>query len=37
MSETYDRTNFKYSKVGDRFNVEYDIIGKYIRKLINDI
>ena len=37
VSETYDRTNFKYSEVGDRFNVEYDIIGKYIRKLINDI
>ena len=37
VSETYDRTNFKYSKVGDIFNVEYDIIGKYIRKLINDI
>ena len=36
VSETYNRTNLKYSKVGDRFNVEYDIIGKYIRKFSDD-
>ena len=29
---TYDNTTFKTLKQGDRINVEYDIIGKYILK-----
>lgn len=29
---TYEYTNFKYLKVGDTINLEFDIIGKYIAK-----
>lgn len=27
---TYERTNLRYRKVGDRLNVETDVIGKYV-------
>lgn len=30
---TWDHTNFKYLKIGDKVNLEFDIIGKYIQKL----
>ena len=29
---TYDNTTFKLIKVGDKVNIEYDIIGKYVMK-----
>ncbi len=31
---TYEYTNFHRLKVGDRVNLEFDIIGKYVSKLI---
>lgn len=29
---TYEHTNFKDLKVGDKVNIEFDILGKYIQK-----
>ncbi len=29
---TYENTNLKYSKIGEKLNIEVDIIGKYIKK-----
>jgi len=31
---TYDNTNFKNIKIGDLVNIEFDMIGKYIYKII---
>lgn len=31
---TYDNTLFKYLKEGDRVNLEFDIVGKYVAKLL---
>jgi riboflavin synthase len=31
---TYEHTNFHQLKVGDRVNLEFDIIGKYVQKLL---
>lgn len=31
---TYEHTNFKNLEVGDKVNIEFDIIGKYIAKLL---
>ena len=31
---TYENTNFHELKVGDIVNLEFDIIGKYISKLL---
>lgn len=31
---TFEHTNFKTLKIGDGVNIEFDIIGKYISKLI---
>ena len=31
---TYDNTNFKNIQVGDLVNIEFDMIGKYIQKII---
>ena len=31
---THDHTNFKYLKVGSKVNLEFDILGKYIRRLV---
>ena len=33
---TYDNTNFKNIKVGDLVNIEFDMIGKYISKIIKN-
>jgi riboflavin synthase len=34
IPHTYDVTNFKYFKINDRVNIEFDIMGKYVmRKL----
>ncbi len=32
---TYNNTFFKYLKVGDKVNLEFDIVGKYVAKLMN--
>lgn len=32
---TYEHTNFKKMKKNDEVNLEFDIIGKYVHKLIN--
>lgn len=32
---TYEHTVFKHLKVGDRVNLEFDIVGKYVAKLLN--
>jgi riboflavin synthase len=29
---TYEHTNFKTLKIGDKVNIEFDILGKYIQK-----
>jgi len=31
---TYDHTNFSFLKVGDKVNLEFDIIGKYVARLL---
>ncbi|MBB6681729.1 riboflavin synthase [Aequorivita sp. 609] len=31
---TYEHTNFKEIKVGDKVNLEFDIIGKYVKNLM---
>ena len=31
---TYEHTNFHTLKVGDRINLEFDILGKYVSKLL---
>lgn len=33
---TYEYTNFKYLEINDYVNIEFDILGKYIKKLVND-
>ncbi|CVK15790.1 riboflavin synthase alpha chain [Apibacter mensalis] len=30
---TWDNTNFRFLKIGDKVNLEFDIIGKYLQKL----
>ena len=32
---TYEHTNFKFIKIGDSVNIEFDMIGKYISKIIS--
>jgi riboflavin synthase len=32
---TYEHTNFHALKAGDKVNLEFDIIGKYLKKMIN--
>ena len=34
---TYEQTNFKKLKVGDLVNIEFDIIGKYVSRLMQKI
>ncbi len=36
IEETYKRTNFQYLEPGTQVNIEYDILSKYIERLIND-
>lgn len=31
---TYDHTNFKSLKAGDTVNLEFDIVGKYVKRLL---
>lgn len=33
---TFEHTNFEFMKSGDRVNLEFDVIGKYIQKLFSD-
>ena len=30
---TYDHTNFNEIKIGDTVNLEFDVIGKYVKRL----
>ncbi len=32
---TYENTSFKSIKVGDKINLEFDVIGKYVARLLN--
>jgi riboflavin synthase len=32
---TFEHTNYKTLKVGDAINLEFDIVGKYVAKLLN--
>jgi len=32
---TFEHTNFHQIKTGDRVNLEFDIIGKYVKRLLN--
>ncbi|MEM9548496.1 MAG: riboflavin synthase [Bacteroidota bacterium] len=34
---TYEHTNFKHIKVGDTVNLEFDIIGKYVHRYLENI
>ena len=36
INETYQRTNLQYLKNGSLVNIEYDILAKYMEKMIND-
>jgi len=36
INETYQRTNLKYLKTGSIVNIEYDILAKYMERMIND-
>ncbi len=36
INESYQRTNLKYLKNGSIVNIEYDILAKYIERMIND-
>jgi riboflavin synthase len=31
---TWEHTNFHQLKIGDRVNIEFDILGKYIQKMM---
>lgn len=31
---TYENTSFKYLKIGDTVNIEFDVIGKYVAKMM---
>ena len=31
---TYDHTTFKHLKAGDRVNVEFDVLGKYVERMM---
>ena len=31
---TFEHTNFKELRVGDKVNLEFDIIGKYVKRLL---
>jgi len=32
---TYEHTNFKNLKIGSIVNLEFDVIGKYVAKMMN--
>ena len=32
---TFENTSFKYLKEGDQVNIEFDIIGKYVARMMN--
>ena len=34
IPHTFENTNFKFLNVGDKVNLEFDILGKYINKII---
>jgi len=34
---TYEHTNFKHLKVGAKVNLEFDIIGKYVQRYLDNI
>jgi len=36
VPHTYEVTNLRYRRPGDRVNVEFDILGKYVTKLVKE-
>ena len=36
IPHTYENTNFKFLKEGEAVNLEFDILGKYIKKYLRD-
>ena len=32
---TYENTGFKKMKEGDKINLEFDVIGKYVKRLMS--
>ena len=36
IDETYKRTNFQFLEADSQVNIEYDIISKYVERLIID-
>lgn len=33
---TFENTNFQYLKAGDEVNIEFDVIGKYVQRILGD-
>ena len=33
IPHTFDNTNIKYRRTGDKVNIEFDVIGKYVEKM----
>ncbi|MBM4158825.1 MAG: riboflavin synthase [Ignavibacteria bacterium] len=36
IPHTYEVTNFRYMKIGDPVNIEFDMLGKYVLKIIKN-
>jgi riboflavin synthase len=36
IPHTWEVTNFRYLQKGDRVNLEFDVLGKYIQKLMSE-
>lgn len=34
IPHTYNVTNFKYLKVSDKVNIEFDMLGKYVKRIV---
>ena len=34
ITYTFENTNFKTLKVGDKVNLEFDVVGKYVAKFL---
>lgn len=33
---TFENTTIKYLKIGDKVNIEFDIVGKYIKRMLEN-
>jgi len=37
IPHTYSATNFKNLKKGDRINIEFDMLGKFVMRILDNI